>query len=83
MPILANMNDSPMFVAVLLHDRKQDQDRVVELPRLEQVPPSEVRMPTNFEGAAAWDVYKLVGTQEWPDQAVYQHVSVDPSTQQM
>lgn len=53
--ILANMNESATFVEVLLHDGKQDRDRVTQLPRRGQTPP-QVRMPT-FAGAAAWDGY--------------------------
>lgn len=79
--MVSAISEGRTFVAVLLHDQRE-RDVPIELPRSEQsVPPTRIRMQASFEGAAAYDVHELVGAQEWPDQAVYQHVAVEPRSE--
>ena len=80
---LIAMTGEPTFVAVLRHDPERARDRVLELPVLNQgSPPTRVRVPTTFAGAAAWDVYELIGSAGWPARVEYRHVGVEPSTEQ-
>ncbi|MFF9563922.1 hypothetical protein ACF1AJ_11280 [Leifsonia sp. NPDC014704] len=73
------MTDSPTFVVVLLHEDR-GRDRALQLPPPGSgTPPVRVRVATTFAGAAAWDVYELVDGGEWPEQAVYHHVAIEPS----
>lgn len=79
---LGGMSDRPAFVVVLLHDLDPNHDRVIQLDRTRfDVPPSRIRIPSSFAGAAAWAIYELIAAEEWPEQAIYRHISLEPSTE--
>jgi hypothetical protein len=66
------------FIASLTHPGRPSLDRTIELPLLETRPPTRVRIPTEFEGAAAMDEYELDDAPEWPRQATYRHTGIVP-----
>lgn len=74
------MTDSLAFIAVLLHDENPDRDRAIHMPHAADEPPMRLRLPTEFEGAAAFDVYELADASQWPEQAVFRHVATVPRT---
>lgn len=75
------MAESGTFVAVLFHSVQTFRDRAIEVPRLQSdAPPSRLRVPRTFAGAQELDLYELIGTQEWPERAIYRHVSIEPRT---
>ncbi|WP_374008508.1 hypothetical protein [Leifsonia sp. LS-T14] len=74
------MGTSHAFLAVLLDDQQTGRDWVIALPACEDFPPLRIHLPTDFEGAAAYDVYELIDQDEWPEQAVYLHRSIIPRT---
>lgn len=78
--MVLRMDASASFVAVLLDDEDSSRDWVMEVPRLADSPPTRLCVPIVFAGAPALDVYDLDDVQEWPEQVVYQHVSVEPTT---
>lgn len=65
------------FRAVLLRDDGQP-PRSVTLPTEVDVPPSRIRIPAQFEGASAFDVYELADDRGWPAEATYQLVATIP-----
>ncbi|WP_374010229.1 hypothetical protein [Leifsonia sp. LS-T14] len=59
------------FRAVLLRDDGQ-RPRSVRLPTEVDVPPSRIRIPAEFAGASAFEVYELADDRGWPAEATYQ-----------
>ena len=74
------MNTTLVFIAVLVHDEDPDRDYAIEVPSSRNVPPNRLRVPTSFAGAAAFDVYELRDTADWPAEAVFYHVGLVPRT---
>ncbi|MGO4298716.1 hypothetical protein [Leifsonia sp. RAF41] len=68
-----------MFRAVLLH-ADRDRDRVLDLPSRRSVPPQRVRLPIDFDGVGAFEVYQLVDECQWPTEAVYEFEETVPLT---
>ncbi|MFP3380252.1 hypothetical protein SB767_28440, partial [Bacillus sp. SIMBA_069] len=66
--------------AVLLHANDTSRDTVVLLENHAPAPPTRLRLPGEFAGAAVFDVYELADDDEWPEQAVYWHVEIIPRT---
>lgn len=52
--------------------------RALTLPTDVEVPPNRIRIPSEFAGASAFDVYELVDDRAWPDEATYQLTSTVP-----
>jgi hypothetical protein len=70
-------SESRTFRAVLLRD-DEDTPRVLTLPRDVDVPPSRIRVPSEFAGASAFDVYELADDRGWPEEATFQLQSTVP-----
>lgn len=64
------------FRAMLLRDGKPP--RALTLPSRLDVPPNRVRIPAEFEGASAFDVFELADDRGWPMEATYQLVATVP-----
>ncbi|MGH1551105.1 hypothetical protein ACRAWB_18785 [Leifsonia poae] len=64
------------FRAMLLRDGKPP--RVLTLPSRLDVPPNRVRIPAEFAGASAFDVFELADDRAWPAEATYQLVATIP-----
>jgi hypothetical protein len=69
--------DQPTFRAVLLRDDEAT-PRALTLPSDVDVPPSRIRVPSDFAGASAFDVYELVDDRGWPGEATYRLTSTVP-----
>ena len=65
------------FRAVLLR-ANGELVRTLTLPSDVDVPPSRIRVPSEFAGASAFDVFELVDDRAWPDEATFQLVSTVP-----
>ena len=65
------------FRAVLVRDNGEPA-RTLTLPSDVDVPPSRIRVPSDFVGASAFDVYELVDDRSWPEEATFQLVSTVP-----
>ncbi|MFF9563909.1 hypothetical protein ACF1AJ_11215 [Leifsonia sp. NPDC014704] len=74
------MNDEPGFVAVLLSDQDPQADRTIPLPKPHAFPPMRVQLPGDLGGAATYDVFELIDSSEWPEQAVYRYTATVPRT---
>ncbi|WP_285116308.1 hypothetical protein [Leifsonia sp. fls2-241-R2A-40a] len=48
------------------------------LPTDVDVPPSRIRVPSEFAGASAFDVFELVDDRGWPEEATFQLTSTVP-----
>ncbi|MDR6970935.1 hypothetical protein [Leifsonia shinshuensis] len=65
------------FRAVLLRDDGQV-PRVLTLPTEVDVPPNRIRVPADFAGASAFEVFELADERRWPEEATYRLVSTIP-----
>jgi hypothetical protein len=74
------MNAMPAFRAILLHADEPSRDTVLLFENHPPFAPTRVRVPEDFAGAAAFDVYELADDQDWPDEAVYWHAGIIPQT---
>jgi hypothetical protein len=70
-------SDQPTFRAVLFRDDEAT-PRELTLPSDVDVPPSRIRIPSEFAGASAFDVFELVDDRAWPDEATYRLTSTVP-----
>ena len=70
-------SESRTFRAVLLRD-DEDAPQVLTLPRDVDVPPSRIRVPSDFAGASAFDVFELADDRGWPEEATFQFLSTVP-----
>lgn|GEM_PF-619165 len=64
------------FRAMLLRDGKPP--RGLTLPSRLDVPPNRIRIPAEFAGASAFDVFELADDRAWPAEATYQLVATIP-----
>ena len=65
------------FRAVLLREDGRP-PRAVTLPTEVNVPPSRVRIPAEYVGASAFEVYELADDRGWPAEATYRLVATIP-----
>jgi hypothetical protein len=70
-------SDQPTFRAVLYRDDEAT-PRELTLPSGVDVPPSRLRIPSDFAGASAFDVFELVDDRGWPGEATYRLSSTVP-----
>ena len=70
-------SDQPTFRAVLFRDDEAT-PRELTLPSDVDVPPSRIRIPSEFAGASAFDVFELVDDRGWPGEAAYRLTSTVP-----
>lgn len=70
-------SDQPIFRAVLYRDDEAT-PRELALPSDVDVPPSRIRIPSEFAGASAFDVFELIDDRDWPGQATYRLTSTVP-----
>ncbi|MGO4534050.1 hypothetical protein [Leifsonia sp. 2MCAF36] len=68
---------SRTFRAVLLRENGQP-PHALTLPTEVDVPPSRIRIPADFAGASAFEVFELADDRGWPDEATYQLVATIP-----
>jgi len=68
---------SRTFRAVLLRGDGEP-PYALRLPAEVDVPPSRVRVPAEFEGASAFEVFELADDRGWPVEATYQLVATIP-----
>lgn len=66
-----------IFRAVLLRDPATP-PQTLSLPSEVDVPPSRLRVPCEFEGASAFEVFELADDRSWPEEAVFQLVATVP-----
>jgi hypothetical protein len=74
------MNAMPAFRAILLHADEPSRDTVLLVENHQPFAPTRIRVPGEFAGAAAYDVYELGDDQDWPDEAVYWLAEIVPRT---
>ena len=65
------------FTAVLLRDDGAP-PRALTLPSEVDIPPNRIRVPADFEGASAFDVFELSDDRGWPAEATYRLVATVP-----
>lgn len=70
-------SELPVFRAVLYRDDEAT-PRELTLPSDVAVPPSRIRIPSEFAGASAFDVFELVDDSAWPGEATYRLTSTVP-----
>lgn len=70
-------SELPVFRAVLYRDDEAI-PRELTLPSDVAVPPSRIRIPSEFAGASAFDVFELVDESGWPGEARYRLISTVP-----
>lgn len=51
---------------------------MLTLPTEVDVPPNRIRVPSEFAGASAFEVYELVDDRGWPEEATFQLSSTVP-----
>ncbi|WP_431218253.1 hypothetical protein [Leifsonia xyli] len=52
--------------------------RLLRLPSEMDVPPNRIRVPADFVGASAFEVFELADDRGWPAEATYQLVATIP-----
>jgi hypothetical protein len=52
--------------------------RTLTLPTEVDVPPNRIRVPADFAGASAFEVFELVDDRAWPEEATYRLTSTIP-----
>jgi hypothetical protein len=65
------------FRAILVRD-DGGPPRAVTLPTEVNVPPSRVRIPAEYVGASAFEVFELADDRSWPTEATYRLVATIP-----
>ena len=66
-----------LFRAVLLRGDTEP-PRVIALPTEADAPPNRIRVPSDFAGASAFEVYELADDRAWPEEATYRMTSSIP-----